>query len=235
MERLFKKYSMYILSIIIIVCTTISLIMSSYYTSIYTVKKDFYSLDLKDIENLMIVSHPGDEILFGGAHLLKDKYLVVCITCGVDKNLTLDFIEVIQKTDDEYLILGYPEYTKDERENWNIYSHAIKEDLSIIINLKEWSSIVTHNPEGEYGSIQHKYISKWTTNLAPKDNLIYFGKYYTKNSIVNHYDEFSQLNKNTLNQKLNLLGIYKTEDYLQTEFSHIYNYEEWIKYNEWSK
>ena len=51
MERLFKKYSMYILSIIIIVCTTISLIMSSYYTSISTVKKDFYSLDLKEITN----------------------------------------------------------------------------------------------------------------------------------------------------------------------------------------
>jgi hypothetical protein len=235
MERLFKKYSIHLLSITIIVFATISFIVSSYYSSLTNITKDYSSINLNEVDNLMIVSHPTDEILFGGAHLLNDNYLVVCITCGVEKNLTLDFIEAIQKTKDQYLILGYPEYTGNERENWNIYSHAIKEDLSIIINLKEWNSIVTHNPEGEYGSIQHKYISKWTTELSRKDNLVYFGKYYTKKSIVNHYDEFSQLNKNNLNQKINILGIYKTEDYLQTEFSHIYNYEEWIKYNEWSK
>ena len=27
-----------------------------------------------------------------------------------------------------------------------------------VIKLKEWSTIVTHNPEGEYGSLQHKLI-----------------------------------------------------------------------------
>jgi len=235
MDILFKKYSTYILSITIIVFTTISLIVSSYYSSISKVTKDFYSLNIEKIDNLMIISHPGDEILFGGSHLLNDNYLVVCITCGVEKSITLDFIEVMQHTEDKYINLGYPEYSKDERENWSKYSRYIKEDLSIILNLKEWTNIVTHNPEGEYGSIQHKLISNWITELSNKDKLTYFGKYYTKNSILNHYDEFSQLNKNTINQKIKLLGIYKTEDYLQTEFSHIYNYEEWIKYEEWSK
>ena len=126
MERLFKKYSLHLLSIIIIVFATISFIVSSYYYSLTNITKDYSSLKLNEADNLMIVSHPTDEILFGGAHLLEGNYLVVCITCGVDKDTTHDFINVLQKTNDQYIILGYPEYTKDERENWSNYKTNIK-------------------------------------------------------------------------------------------------------------
>lgn len=235
MERLFKKYSIYILSITIIVFTTISLIVSSYYSSLTNITVDYSSINLNEIDNLMIVSHPSDEILFGGSHLLEDNYLVVCITCGDNKDTTRDFIEVLQKTQDQYIILGYPEYSNDERENWSNYKKNIKEDISKIIKLKEWNTIVTHNPEGEYGNYQHKLTSKIVTSISPKNNLYYFGKYYTKNTIVQQTNKLSQINQNRLNQKIKLIGMYKQEDYIQIEFSHIYNYEEWIKYKEWSK
>lgn len=235
MERLFKKYSIYLLSIIIIVITTISLIVYSYYSSLTNITKDYSSINLNEVDNLMIVSHPTDEIIFGGAHLLEDNYLVVCITCGIDKDTTHDFIEVLQKTKDKYIILGYPEYSNDERENWSNYKNNIKEDITEILKLKEWTKIVTHNPEGEYGNFQHKLTSKIVTSISPKKNLYYFGKYYTKNSIVNQTDKLSQINQNTLNQKTKLIGLYKNEIYIQTEFNHTYNYEEWIKYKEWSK
>ncbi|MBE6146478.1 MAG: PIG-L family deacetylase [Firmicutes bacterium] len=235
MGLLFKKYSTYILSIIIIVFTTISFIMSSYYSSLTNITVDYSKIDLNEIDNLMIVSHPTDEILFGGSHLLEDNYLVVCITCGTDKELTHDFIDVLQKTKDKYIILGYPEYSNDERENWSNYKTNIKEDITKIIKLKDWSTIVTHNPEGEYGSLQHKLTSQIVTSISPKKKLYYFGKYYTKKSIVNEQNKLSQINQNRLNQKIKLIGMYKTETYIQTEFNHMYKYEEWIKYKEWSK
>lgn len=235
MGLLFKKYSTYILSIIIIVFTTISFIMSSYYSSLTNITIDYSKIDLNEIDNLMIVSHPTDEILFGGSHLLEDNYLVVCITCGTDKELTHDFIDVLQKTKDKYIILGYPEYSNDERENWSNYKTNIKEDITKIIKLKDWSTIVTHNPEGEYGSLQHKLTSQIVTSISPKKKLYYFGKYYTKKSIVNEQNKLSQINQNRLNQKIKLIGMYKTETYIQTEFNHMYKYEEWIKYKEWSK
>lgn len=235
MGLLFKKYSTYILSIIIIVFTTISFIMSSYYSSLTNITIDYSKIDLNEIDNLMIVSHPTDEILFGGSHLLEDNYLIVCITCGTDKELTHDFIDVLQKTKDKYIILGYPEYSNDERENWSNYKTNIKEDITKIINLKDWSTIVTHNPEGEYGSLQHKLTSQIVTSISPKKKLYYFGKYYTKKSIVNEQNKLSQINQNRLNQKIKLIGMYKTETYIQTEFNHMYKYEEWIKYKEWSK
>lgn len=235
MGLLFKKYSTYILSIIIIVFTTISFIMSSYYSSLTNITIDYSKIDLNEIDNLMIVSHPTDEIIFGGSHLLEDNYLVVCITCGTDKELTHDFIDVLQKTKDKYIILGYPEYSNDERENWSNYKTNIKEDITKIIKLKDWSTIVTHNPEGEYGSLQHKLTSQIVTSISPKKKLYYFGKYYTKKSIVNEQNKLSQINQNRLNQKIKLIGMYKTETYIQTEFNHMYKYEEWIKYKEWSK
>ena len=43
-------------------------------------KKYLDTLDLKGIDRLMIVAHPDDESLWGGAHLAKDRYLVVCLT-----------------------------------------------------------------------------------------------------------------------------------------------------------
>ena len=235
MGLLFKKYSMYILSTIIIVFTTISFIVSSYYSSLTNITVDYSKIDLNEIDNLMIVSHPTDEILFGGSHLLENNYLVVCITCGTDKELTHDFIDVLQKTKDKYIILGYPEYSNEERENWSNYKSNIKEDITKIIKLKDWSTIVTHNPEGEYGSLQHKLTSQIVTSISPKKKLYYFGKYYTKKSIVNEQNKLSQINQNRLNQKIKLIGMYKTETYIQTEFNHMYKYEEWIKYKEWSK
>lgn len=37
---------------------------------------------LDDYDSLMVVAHPDDETIWGGAHLLKGKYVVVCITNG---------------------------------------------------------------------------------------------------------------------------------------------------------
>ena len=48
--------------------------------------KSIENLKLKDTHKLMIVAHPDDETIWGGAELLKDNYLVVCITCGRSKN-----------------------------------------------------------------------------------------------------------------------------------------------------
>ena len=37
-------------------------------------------MDLKNIDRVMVVAHPDDETLWGGMHLLNDKYLVICLT-----------------------------------------------------------------------------------------------------------------------------------------------------------
>ena len=43
------------------------------------VKGQIEKINLTNVNKLMIVSHPGDESVWGGVHLLTDNYLVVCI------------------------------------------------------------------------------------------------------------------------------------------------------------
>ena len=45
---------------------------------------DLAQLDLSQAKKLMIVAHPDDETLWGGAHLLEGDYLIVCLTHGSD-------------------------------------------------------------------------------------------------------------------------------------------------------
>ena len=40
---------------------------------------DLAQLDLSQAKKLMIVAHPDDETLWGGAHLLEGDYLIVCL------------------------------------------------------------------------------------------------------------------------------------------------------------
>ena len=58
----------------------------------YVISKDFDKIELDNYDKLMIVAHPDDETLWGGAHLLEDNYLVVCITCGPIKDRVNEFI-----------------------------------------------------------------------------------------------------------------------------------------------
>lgn len=36
------------------------------------------------------------------------------------------------------------------------------------IDSKDWDKIVTHNPDGEYGHIHHKKVSKYVTMILKK-------------------------------------------------------------------
>ena len=90
----------------------------------------------KGIDKLMIVAHPDDESFWGGAHLLEDDYLVVCITCGPVKRRVEEFKKAMAITKDEYIMLGYPDVTKGKRDDWSKVHEKIKADLDKIINYK---------------------------------------------------------------------------------------------------
>lgn len=80
MNKLFKK-SIVINFILISIVVVSSILIYNY----NYVSKDLSKIDLNKAKKLMIVAHPDDETLWGGAHLLEDDYLVVCITCGPNK------------------------------------------------------------------------------------------------------------------------------------------------------
>ena len=48
-----------------------------------------FDVDLENIDKVMIVAHPDDDMIWGGSHLIDDNYLVVCINCGAREDRVL--------------------------------------------------------------------------------------------------------------------------------------------------
>lgn len=235
MKRLFKQYYNYLLLLLIIIVFSIFIISIFYYNSKHSLQKDITKLNLFNVDTLIIVSHPSDEVLWTSSKLIEDNCLVVCLSCTNNQE-TKEFIKILNYTDDLYLTLEYPEYKDNTRINWNTYKQDISKDLNKIIKTKNWNIIVTHNPNGEYGNIQHKLISNLVTeNTNNKDILYYFQEYHSKRTISNYKDYLIKIDSNKLQTKYNLLSLYNSKDYLIESYSHIIPYEELLPYRKWGE
>jgi len=217
-----------LLLICIAILSSITIYSQSY------VDKDFSKIDLTKSNKLMIVAHPDDEMIFGGAHLLKDDYLVVCVTCGINKVRVHEFQRVMEKTDDQYIMLGYPDKVLNIRSNWKEEKDQIYEDILEIISLKKWDTIVTHNFNGEYGHLHHRLLHQIVTDvyndLNRTDDLYFFGKYYTKSKLSMINIKPTRIDSSLLKEKEKILEIYKSQSFIKKAFGHMYPYEEWTKY-----
>ena len=71
--------------------------------------KELDSLQLEDCTKLMIVAHPDDETIWGGAHLADKGYFVVCLTDGYNKTRRNEFQNTIKESGNKGLILRYPD------------------------------------------------------------------------------------------------------------------------------
>lgn len=233
-KRLKKHYQIYIIIITIILIIICFLCLLIFNHNLVKVNKNYQNLSLANVDNLLIIAHPSDEIIWAGGHLLEKNYLVVCLSCGENKE-SLSTARTLKYTKDPYIFLGYPEKNKDENIIWSKYNKEITKDLQKIISLKKWSQIITHNPEGEYQNSQHKYLSTTVTSLVKdKNKLYYFGKYYSQDELVSQKKGLMPLSENIFLQKEQLLSYYPQDSYLQTSFNHIMAYENWLSHQEWS-
>jgi len=211
-------------------------VLSSFY--IYDqsyVERDFSKIDLDKVNNLMIVAHPDDEVLFGGAHLLKDDYLVVCITCGINKTRVHEFQRAMKATNDQFLMLGYPDKVLGIRSNWKEEKTLIYKDIYNLLAMKNWNIIVTHNYNGEYGHQHHimtnRIVTEAYNDLNKSDSLYFFGQYYTKSKLSKLEIKPERIEDKYLEEKTEILDLYKSQSFIKNTFGHIFPYEDWISYD----
>lgn len=189
------------------------------------------SMPWNQVDHLMIVAHPDDETIWGGYHLQKGKYLVVCLTNKQNETRRKEFESTIKQTNNIGLILDYPDKTNGKRDNWNTCKKQIYEDICNIINKKDYKLVVTHNPDGEYGHIHHKMTSEMVTKaMKNKKNLYYFGHYYKKNKMKKNmipYPTRGLISKDTLTKN------YASQPKVMKHLHHMFPYENWIHANDW--
>lgn len=144
----------------------------------------------------MIVAHPDDEIIFGGAFLLADKgWKVICVTNGRNKTRSKEFRKVMKDIGAEYEMWDY-------KDKWggDFNRKALKKDIERVLkNSPEINMIVTHSKRGEYGHTQHKALHEIVKEIAP-DKLYIFKRSKQK------------LERGLLKQKYRLLKRYKSQD-----------------------
>ena len=195
----------------------------------------FDKFNISNYQNIMIVAHPDDETIWGGGHLLQDDYLVICLTNGNNQIRAKEFEKVMDQSHNTGIILDYPDKTNGKRDNWKTVYHEIEADLNYILANHSFSTIVTHNPRGEYGHEHHKMTSTIVANIVKNlkitNNLSYFGRYYKKSNPIlpmkHTYDD------NLLTQKNQLISNYRSQKKVCDNLSHMFPYENWISYTDW--
>lgn len=192
-----------------------------------------YTLDMNNASqysNVMIVAHPDDETLWGGANLYKDDYFVVCLTNGYNKIRANEFQKIMKFTNNTGILLNYPDVTGKYIDDWSNVEDGILHDLKIILEYKCWNKIVTYGPDGTYGHIHHKKTSEYITKLAIKtkkySNLYYFAKYYKKNEIPENQSRISDIELNYKNQEI--IFYKSTKKGIDKYFIHVMPYEKLI-------
>ena len=204
-------------------------------------KATLNQLQLKDVENVMIVTHPDDESLWGGAHLLHEKYLVVCMTNAYHATRHSNFNSVMQRLNQKSIILNYPDvkkYNKNGKTDFDLYSTSeagMRKDIRTILSYKKWKKVVTHNPFGEYGKFHHQRVSAYVSSeferLKMKDTeFYYFGKYYDSWMSI----PGEKIPQEDLDKKNELISLYlPIAKGAIKAFGHMKNYYNWIKKEDW--
>ncbi|WP_051588784.1 PIG-L family deacetylase [Ruminococcus sp. NK3A76] len=192
------------------------------------------SIGVKNCKKLMIVAHPDDEFLWGGAHLKEGGYLVVCITNGKKLERHDEFINAVEKSGNTPLILGYPDKVLGKRDEWTEVRDKIEDDLGYIMSYNDWELIVTHNPSGEYGHIHHVMTNEIVTKLyerqKPSAKLWFFGKYYKASDLPAVKDKLTPITEEELDFKESLRECYPSQEDTIEKLSHMVPYEMWTEY-----
>ena len=188
-------------------------------------------------KKLMIVAHPDDETLWGGANLFKDRYFVVCLTNGFNLKRANDFKKLLKFTNNSGIILNYPDLQDNIRDDWSEVGTGILKDLSRLLNYQYWDKIVTHGPDGTTGHIHHKITCKYVTKIVKKyneyNNLFYFGKFYKKKKLPKYLPRISDEELSYKKKEINIYqSVIKT---IYKLWYHMLPYENWILASKWKK
>ncbi len=232
-----KKKSEKIIIIILIVLGIIGIVYVGFQLNCYMkyevapLNIENENVDFQKATKLMIVAHPDDDLLWGGSHLLEGEYLVVCITSGNHKVRANEFQKVMEATENQGIILDYPDKINGKRDDWKSVRHKINADLATIMRQKNWDLIVTHNEKGEYGHIHHIITNQIVTEIHDsfdmQSALFFFCDYYKKNELSSIDGE--KLSDEIVSKKKELLELYDSQKKTIDKFSHMIPYENWIK------
>ncbi|MDH6366006.1 MULTISPECIES: PIG-L family deacetylase [unclassified Breznakia] len=180
--------------------------------------------------SLMIVAHPDDESLFAGEEIRSHPYFILCITNGDNPTRRAEFMQMLKKTNNNGIILSYPDKVNNRRSDWYYEKESIRKTLSFYTKIYDWKKIVTHNPQGEYGHQHHIMTSNIVKNITQQQNIkekLYCFSYFKKEQNPPYA---KQLTKAQHQAKVELLELYSSQEKTVHKFDHFIDYEKIVPY-----
>jgi LmbE family N-acetylglucosaminyl deacetylase len=116
-----------------------------------------------EVDKLLVVAHPDDEVLWGGSNLLSQPgWLVVCSTHLSDPVRSREFFNTMSYCNvTRYIMFDVNDtYTEDAVEADRIYDGSIFDQFLKKLSIKPWKLVLTHNDKGEYGHEHHKKVHR---------------------------------------------------------------------------
>lgn len=180
----------------------------------------------------MVVAHPDDETLWGGAHLMTHDWFVVCLTNGDNEARAAEFRSVLKHSGNSGVIYDYPDLTNGEKDDWTSCEQEITKDLARILDYEDWKTIATHNPEGETGHIHHLLTHRIMRKLCEEkglaDRLYYFGRFYNAGEVP---PGLPRLPEGALSFKKICVSLYEREAApIQRYWAQMIPFENWVRY-----
>lgn len=123
-----------------------------------------------DVDKLLIVAHPDDEVLWGGLNLLlQPGWFVVCSTHANDPVRSLEFYKTMSLANvTKYVMYNVKdEYTEDPDEAAKLYDGTLFDKGLQELAKHPWKLVLTHNVSGEYGHEHHKKVNQLVMKYMP--------------------------------------------------------------------
>ena len=113
----------------------------------------------------MIVAHPDDEALFGGAELLThpEEYKVVAVDEYHNEVRQAEFISSMQ-----FIGITDSEHWSGFKGGEDYHREKLIYELLRVLRERKYKKIVTHNRKGEYGHPRHRALHDVLNHLRPE-------------------------------------------------------------------
>ena len=126
-----------------------------------------------DVDKLLIVAHPDDELLWGGINLLSQPgWLVVCSTHANDPVRSAEFYNSMSFCNvTRYIMFNVEDtYTEDPDEADRMYDGSTFHNILKKLSKQSWKLVLTHEEGGEYGHEHHRKVHRMVKSLftSPK-------------------------------------------------------------------
>ena len=123
-----------------------------------------------NVDKLLVVAHPDDEILWGGINLLLEPgWFVVCASHLNDPVRSKEFFKTMSFANVTKWVMYdvKEEYTDNEEESDSQFYGTLFEKGLQELSRHTWKLVLTHNAEGEYGHEHHKTVNRIVKTYFP--------------------------------------------------------------------